>query len=186
MTFRILPVEVNTSIAEHLSDQDIARFSRTCRDTYTAVYHDRSSLWRVKFCQHYDLVPDMCNNSLKTCYQWRRKTLRRTTKFNLGTAISEEQCLKVIRDLLIDSFAHGCVTRDANGDIVSKNLLAIKELALSSNLLHNVCNAKFSCSQNPLLTAIHILCSHLRFEKEFHGAVLSFNDTQKSVSSDDE
>lgn len=171
---------VNAIIAEHLCDQDIASFARACHGTRNAIYSDRSPIWRAKFTQHFDLVPGTNNNSLRSTYQHRRKCLRRGAKFGQGKSILEKRCLHVLKDLIVESFASGHVIRDAEGDITSKNIQALETFAKDTNLLSYICSYKQDI-HDPLLTAIQIALSHLRFTPTIPTRAFSFGVTQKAM-----
>lgn len=142
---------------------------------------DRSPLWRSKFIEHFDLVPNLFNSTLKSIYQKRRKILRRNVRFRKGDTRLEIQSLYVLRDLMLESFAAGCVSRDKEGNLTSRNLLAIEKFALGTDLLQNVLRPDRVKDQNPFLMVIQIMLSHLRFLPEMDGIALGFVDAQRAM-----
>ncbi|KAJ8069790.1 hypothetical protein OCU04_000206 [Sclerotinia nivalis] len=127
-----IPTEVHQNIARFLpSDADITRYSRVCRKTYSAI---SDSVWRYRFLEKFDAVPNLSLPLLREKYKFRCATTRLYTKFDLneykylGNSVikqieqAQEKVLDMLQNLIIESDAHRGY--DDNGDkvIVSRNL----------------------------------------------------------------
>ncbi|ESZ96283.1 hypothetical protein SBOR_3338 [Sclerotinia borealis F-4128] len=130
--FKKIPIEVHQNIAMFLpSDTDITRYSRVGKSTYSAI---SDSVWRYRFLEKFDAPLDASVALLREKYQFRRRTTRFFTRFDLkdykffgkvgirGVQEAQKNCLDMLQNLIIESDAHK--DRDDNGDevIVSRNL----------------------------------------------------------------
>lgn len=75
-------MQVHQAIAMFLpSDADITRYSRVCKKTYSAI---SDSVWRYRFLEKFDAVPNLSLPLLTQKYKFRSATTRLYTKFDLN------------------------------------------------------------------------------------------------------
>nr|POE47505.1 casein kinase ii subunit beta-2 [Quercus suber] len=163
--------QTNQHIASFLdSDQDLTSYRITCRSAHSAIDADNNSYWRRRFLSRFE-KPGWDNPSnliLKHKYQSRRRLLRKGALFQTGDTNSEERCLIMLRELILDAFsekatAHG-LDRPA---YVSINLTAVRQFAAQHGILRIVfkphTSSQFSQDRRlryrpaPLLALIQVL-----------------------------
>lgn len=104
-------LQIYQNIAKYLpADTDITRFSLVCKTTFRAV---TDSVWRFRFLEKFDAVPNASPASLRTKYQFRKGTTKLYTKFDwnqykyLGRGAGKQQeqhqrrCLEMLQSLLV-------------------------------------------------------------------------------------
>lgn len=75
-------MQVHQNIVKFLShDRDILRYSQICRNTRSAV---SDSVWRYRFLEKFDAVPDAPVELLREKYQVRHRTTKLYTKFEFN------------------------------------------------------------------------------------------------------
>ncbi|KAB8302162.1 hypothetical protein EYC80_005609 [Monilinia laxa] len=132
-----IPIEVHQNITKYLpSDGDITRYTLVCKTTSRAV---SDSVWRFRFLEKFDAIPDASLASLRKEYQFRRCTTRLYTKFDwneykyLGRGAGKQQeqhqraCLEMLQNLLVESDARKVLDDKGNEVIVSRNLDYIRD-----------------------------------------------------------
>lgn len=98
-------MKLNQHIATYLTnDSDLCNFTLVCHQTHAAVHSPRSSVWRQRFSQVFDILPWKQSHELKAQYQNRRQVLRKGAHFVLGRESEERGCLEVMRDLIIGTY----------------------------------------------------------------------------------
>lgn len=89
-------------VAENLSDdKDLFHFALICRETWSAIRSPSSGVWRTQLASNYDLNPGKDPSELMISYQERRKVLRIQDHFASGQSKGEQDCLAIIRELVI-------------------------------------------------------------------------------------
>ena len=125
------------------------------------------------FDRHFDLPTGQTNNALRATYQRRKAVLRRYCYFIKGLQPKEKEALEVIRELIVESYAAGAQHTYSN------NITAIERFCNNSTLLHDVLQHKcFNKQTNPLLIAVQVLLTHIRFDMDNRTPTYSFYDSQ--------
>ncbi|KAL5389947.1 hypothetical protein DPSP01_002006 [Paraphaeosphaeria sporulosa] len=195
VAFNLLPIEVNKEIAHHLDDhKDIATYNAICKATSSAIIGDKLSFWRAKFCEDFARPPGKTNAMLRAIYMERWRWLRRfvnmkaskTFQFVRGHSVKEKAVLKVLVDLINESFAGvqpGAVGSDC------PNMLRLKDFVLKSRLLlggRRPPPPKFyeNAAVSESLVAVRIIATHFLFGEAIQpGAWFAIDDAQRAVYS---
>lgn len=82
-------------------DKDLCSYSQACRQTRTAIQFGTSAVWRSRFASEYDLRPFQPTILLMEKYQNRQMVLSRNLRFSHGESTQEQDCLLVIREMVI-------------------------------------------------------------------------------------
>ncbi|GAB7350915.1 hypothetical protein MBLNU459_g1427t1 [Dothideomycetes sp. NU459] len=185
--FRSLSIEINQMIGAELeNDTDIAKYRLICVSTKDAIDGDDDSFWRKRFLQHFDLPMatvstkrHLDSGTLKQMYQQRRQALRQGANFRLGSdPKNKSKCLKVMRDLIVDSF--GGAKSDEDGVSESKNMQVIRQFIYNHGLLDDVLRPAPNKSaqlesrhvrEDPLLIIIQLVLTHFSLTAEPSTAV---------------
>ncbi|KAA6410876.1 MAG: hypothetical protein FRX48_05186 [Lasallia pustulata] len=186
MAFNNLPVELNQHIATYLTnDSDLCSFTLVCYQTHAAVHTPRSSVWRQRFNEIFDIIPGRQSHELKMQYQHRRRVLRKGAHFVLGRGSEERSCLEVIRDLIIESFANTASSSPTSSH--SNNLHQLYEFIRNTDLLERLCPAqvrKYGVCQGtaePLLQVIQLMCTHWSLDLSLGYETYNFDISQQMV-----
>lgn len=83
------------------TDRDVCDYIAVCRQTYGAVGNEQSYIWRKRFKEQYDMLPNRSPGELAQKYQIRRRVLRMGAVFSFGHEFQERICMDIIRDLII-------------------------------------------------------------------------------------
>ena len=75
-----------------------------CRGTYSAI-GNQPHIWRKRFLQCFDLLPDKSTAELELKYKLRRRILRRGAIFSFGHEFQERLCLDIIKELVVGTYA---------------------------------------------------------------------------------
>jgi len=149
---------VNASIAGYLDDTDLCNFTLVCRNAHAAVHCQASPAWRELFKRAFDLSPCIGNEKLKNVYQVRKKWLYKgtdSTFFRAGRSSNEQQCLRVLRSLINESF----VRLQEDGDCkTSLNLEVLSRFVDNSKILVHFLDPRVLKKVNPLLLVIQVCC----------------------------
>ncbi|KAK5157203.1 hypothetical protein LTR04_005479, partial [Oleoguttula sp. CCFEE 6159] len=189
-SFNSLPIELNKIIATSIEgDKDFCNYRLICHATNDAVEGDGQSAWRHRFLNHFDPPrfkhkSGPPNTQLKALYQQRRKWLRRGTRFRMGLSRAEGECLKVLRDLIAESFSEDLNTRQEGARSTSRNLECINRFVHTHDLLHKVLCPLGQYEEktpNPLLTTIQLLLTPWSLFLELDVPTFSFECSQKAV-----
>lgn len=82
LSFLTIQMQVHQNIAKFLPhDRDIVRYSQICRGTRSAM---SDSVWRYRFLERFDAVPDAPVEILREKYQVRHRTTKLYTKFDFN------------------------------------------------------------------------------------------------------
>ncbi|KAL9614852.1 MAG: hypothetical protein Q9167_000685 [Letrouitia subvulpina] len=164
VAFNRLPMELNEQIAYNLSnDKDLSSFSAVCRSTRDAVFSDRSGVWRSRFSTAFDFPAGKSSTQMKHDYRLRRKYLRRPCPFGEIRQTDENQCLTIIRDMVIESFSET--------NLRSKNQTLLCIMLKDSSILRKVLH--WSCGEpspeqmsrvNPMLYTIQLVFTSWAFK----------------------
>ncbi|KAM3086817.1 hypothetical protein ACMFMF_000755 [Clarireedia jacksonii] len=131
--FHSMPIEIHQKIAEFLpTDSDVARYSRVCRRCHQSI---TVSVWRLRFLQTFDHVPNTGPTELANKYASRRAITKLFTKFDLAIHASsmnrsevqianrnQQLCLDMLKNLIIESNARKIRNADGNELVVGNNL----------------------------------------------------------------
>ncbi|MCJ1427607.1 hypothetical protein MMC29_005510 [Sticta canariensis] len=183
MAFRKLPVEMLENVASYLTDdKDLCRFASICPETYAAVHSNQSGVWRTRFAFKYDSPLGKTAPELKKIYTTRCTILNKQVLFYHGRSSEEQKCLRIIRDLVIDSFSNG--RRGASGESVSNNITCLRYFVRRSNLLQSVFGWPSSkYKSNNLLQVIQLLFMHWSLEFSLDCPTYGFPNSQRAVYS---
>ena len=117
LTYTDQSSQINQQIASELdTDQDICNFRLICRDTHDAIDADGCSFWRRRFLAIFETpqleltgqrVAD--NEKFRDVYKKRKNLLKNGVlqEFRNGLVPREQQCLELIRDLIIGEYRMG-------------------------------------------------------------------------------
>ncbi|TEY36652.1 hypothetical protein BOTCAL_0545g00040 [Botryotinia calthae] len=132
-----IPIEVHQNIAKFLPhDRDIVRYSQICRSTRNAM---SDSVWRYRFLERFDAVPDAPVELLREKYQVRHRTTKLYTKFDFNKyrylcsadiariEKAQERVLDMLQNLIIESDAYKGYDDDGDEMIVSRNIDYIRQ-----------------------------------------------------------
>ncbi|TGO20327.1 hypothetical protein BPAE_0309g00040 [Botrytis paeoniae] len=125
----------STLFANH-SNAGAPKYRQICRNTRNAM---SDSVWRYRFLERFDAVPDAPVKLLREKYQVRHRTTKLYTKFEFNKyrylprgdiariEKAQEKVLDMLQNLIIESDAHK--SYDDNGDemIVSRNIDYIRQ-----------------------------------------------------------
>ncbi|MCJ1461476.1 hypothetical protein MMC07_000073 [Pseudocyphellaria aurata] len=162
-------------VAEHLTDdKDLWSFMLTCHGTH-AIIACSGGFWRTRFNSVFDPSPGKTVDELKTLYQYRRKKLGKPVDFQAGHEADEVNCLRIIRDLAIESCNYWGMGR-------SKNIDRLREFVTKSNLLHKLfCGRPVQLRMTGLFQAIQLLLTHWSLDLSMKCPTYSFEISQKVV-----
>ncbi|KAF2094571.1 hypothetical protein NA57DRAFT_60599 [Rhizodiscina lignyota] len=179
-----LPNELTLKIALYSQDREICNLAAVSKKT-SEVTADNSHLWRIIFCQEFDLPTDkdLTSKEIKELYQKRRKFLRSGCFcFKDGNTKGETKALRSLLELIIEAYPSWF--SEAHGHLVSLNVAKVNIFAYEHNLLANV-NRHFRGNKNPQLIALQLVLPHLNLGLELGGIALNptfgFHDSQKAV-----
>ena len=177
-------------IVRNLHDhKDIANFSLICKETNNAVEGDNFSFWRAKFREDFVMLDGKSNEQLRRRYKYRWAWINKAAKqgfaFRHGNTSAEKAILKVLKDLIVESFANG-VKLDDEGQPECLNMAHLKEFVFKSKLF--LCGSKRppilkpNEYHNTSLIAVRIMLAQFLFD----GAAPSrswfaMDDAQKAV-----
>ncbi len=82
------------------TDRDVCNYIAVCRQTYGAVGNEQSHIWRKRFKQQYDLLPNKPTGEVARKYKVRQRVLRTGAIFSFGHEFKERVCLDIIRELI--------------------------------------------------------------------------------------
>ncbi|KAL8672167.1 MAG: hypothetical protein Q9168_003366 [Polycauliona sp. 1 TL-2023] len=89
-------------IAVYLPDKDLMSFSLAQRETLDAVVPANAGHWRQRFRGQFDLPPGTSPATIKSEYIQRKCCLTRRFLFKNGQSLNEIDCLRVIRQLILE------------------------------------------------------------------------------------
>ncbi|MCJ1253742.1 hypothetical protein MMC24_001554 [Lignoscripta atroalba] len=185
MAFNILPIELNQQIVSFLpDDKDLRSFDLTCRQTHDAISSQRSSIWRLRFAQLFDLLPHKSSIELKRKYQCRRKIMQKSCYFKEGHEPTERRYLELFRDLIVESFANANPDRKSIAKPTSNNLEQLLRLVKKSDLLHKLFYPQSGKGiPDPLLQTIQLLLTHWSLDLSLYCPTYGYHISQKAVYS---
>ncbi|KAF2260824.1 hypothetical protein CC78DRAFT_384489 [Lojkania enalia] len=185
--FQKLPIEVNRMIPLFLNDRDICQFRLICRTTNAAINGDELSFWRLRFRDIFAYNERLSNEQLKEKYQTRQKVLLRGTSVNFhhGYSSDEQTVLKILRNLIVESFQGPYQEYDDTFHPVCINQEHLIRFILNSRLFFNtrrLPSPSRAPGINPTLVAIQLMCAHFLFSLDgFKQNILSFDLSQQLV-----
>ncbi|KAF7894650.1 uncharacterized protein EAF01_010100 [Botrytis porri] len=134
---KVIPIEVHQNIAKFLPhDRDVVRYSQICRTTRDAM---SDSVWRYRFLERFDAVPDGPVELLREKYQVRHRTTKLYTMFDYNKykylpsgdiariEKAQEKVLDMLQNLIIESDAHKGYGDNGDEMIVSRNIDYIRQ-----------------------------------------------------------
>ncbi|MCJ1269711.1 hypothetical protein MMC22_009603 [Lobaria immixta] len=176
-----LPFELVVAVATYMSDDlDFYHFARVCTQTRDAS--NFSGVWRRRFAYTFDLPPGRTAAPLRGVFRLRQELLSKPVDFCRGITAAEKIGLKVIRDLVVESFSDN--RRNPSGQRVSKNIPFLRYMVRKTNLLYNVCGRiarKYDVAT--LLQALQVLFAHWSLEFSLDNPTWGFATSQKVVYS---
>ncbi|GAE00271.1 hypothetical protein ACLA_045390, partial [Paecilomyces variotii No. 5] len=114
-------------------DGDLINLSLTCAWMKTALLSDKSSIWRRRFEEKYDLPQGKSSAQIKLEYQTRSIILSQTVSFKDGEGDQQKLWLDVIQLLLQESLSAYIDNKEDNS--ASKNLTRISAAISKSSFL---------------------------------------------------
>lgn len=162
MAFNSLSLELNEQIATFLhTDRDACNFRLICHATNAAVDSYRCGVWRDRYAQRYDMPEKKGGREISMLYKLRSKLLRKSAKFMIGQEPREIRCMEILRDLVVESYAHLPIGRKAKH--LSNNLREIQNFVQRSDMLRMVFYSLQEKSNiNPLLQTLQLVLTHLQ------------------------
>ncbi|KAF2739843.1 hypothetical protein EJ04DRAFT_425903 [Polyplosphaeria fusca] len=197
--FNKLPIELNKMIADYIeSNQDIAHFAAACRATHDAIEGDLGSFWRKRFRETYAMALGKVNTKkeqgqqnyqLRKVYTVRSKILRRgtTVSFQFGLSKREHYVLRILRDLIVESFKGETQVYDEYDRPECLNQRHIVRFILNSKLFLGLKRIDSPSSPEEqgayrAVAAVQLMCAHFLFNlADFDHDILSFDLSQKIV-----
>ncbi|KAL8719370.1 MAG: hypothetical protein Q9225_003627 [Loekoesia sp. 1 TL-2023] len=128
--FSQLPPEINQEIASYLCDKDLASFARVQRETCDAVLPTNAGHWRIRFKAQFDFPDGKTPASIQADYKLRKQFLNKPIHFKVGKSSDEADCLKAIKQLIVECFSSSTIGS-------SNNMLQLWRYMKKSNLLHD-------------------------------------------------
>ncbi|MCJ1365269.1 hypothetical protein MMC16_004390 [Acarospora aff. strigata] len=182
MALCILPIELSHAIAGLLdTDRDVCNYMSVCRGTYSAI-GNQPHIWRKRFLQCFDLLPDKSTAELELKYKLRRRILRRGAIFSFGHEFQERLCLDIIKELVVESFGQVSHARGCETKTFSKNLQVVHRFVKSTNLLDDIFRfPPEKGAHNPLLIMVQLLFTHCSLDPNLACETYSFAYSQKAV-----
>ncbi|KAI9804308.1 MAG: hypothetical protein M1833_007115 [Piccolia ochrophora] len=175
MTLDKLPVELVQQIALQLeNDSDLANLAHVCAALHAAINAGRSGIWRGLFLRVFG-----CRglDDVRHQYQTRREVLRNGAHFKQGNDNREYDCLKVLRELIIES----CGVEKEDGTVEGLSHAQMLKFVRSTNLLSDFFVPTSKASTRPLLYAVQVVLSHLSLDIDLHLRMSNFPNSQKAV-----
>lgn len=179
--------QMNMEIAHYLTDhKDFANYSQICRATRDSIYGDNCSIWRANFRRDFAMTGGMTGEQLMQRYKhrwtWINMFVNKRLPFSDGHRQREKAVLKVVRDLINESFT-GDASHGDDAPLQCHNMARLEDFTFDSIILLGGRRTFSTRRTHPLLLTVKVMLMHFLVSTHMcnFGGWYALDEAQKMI-----